>query len=87
MIKKGKLYVREGTPVEFAIDRQALYDELVCKASEALELPAESPTKTRLLLTSGGAVIKHDLDWTLDKYMKQLHKGSIKIGVGDIEVS
>ena len=77
-------YCKDGTPVEFAIDRFATYEHVVDKASEVLSLPPASGE--RCLFTFGGALINHVPGWNLAQYMKQLHRGTLKIGIGDLEV-
>lgn len=80
-------FTKDGTPVEFSVDRYSSYSDLMSRASVALELPPTGKNIKRSLFTSGGAIIQENCDWSLDVYMKQVRKGSIKIGVGDIKVS
>ena len=81
-------FTKDGTPVEFTIDRYSTYANLMNKASEILALPEGESNTKRSLFTSGGAIIQEprNCDWNLDLYMKHLRKGTIKIGVGDVKV-
>ena len=83
--KKG-LFAKDGTPVEFTVDRYSTYNDLMSKCSDVLAMPPIATGMNRSLFTSGGALIKENPDWILDIYLKQVKKGSIKIGIGDMKV-
>lgn len=84
MKQKGTVYVKDGLPVEIAISRTSTYLEVLEKASEAL---SAGPTDQFSLLTSGGAIIKKESDWTIGCYLKRLHRSTVKLGIAKVIVT
>ena len=82
MKQKASSYVKEGTPVEVPIDRSASYDDVLKRASETLAVVEDVDYS---LMTPSGAIIKKDINWTLGRYLSQIHKSVAKLGLAKVK--
>ena len=82
--KKAGSYGKTGMPIEFSINKYASYQEVVEAASAVLSVPTGSVKWS--LFTPGGALIREEPSWSLIDYMRKVHKGIVKLGIGDVEV-